>query len=160
MRRLILPILLFLLLLAFQLTVVPMISFDGIAPNLLLVLVVFNGIRYGKIFGSLLGFAFGFLFDLVSGGLLGSAMFAFTLAGFIAGYYCHEDNPSNLYSFNFLFILFYSSTVSLFIYALIVYSNLSTNIITLLFEQGLLPALYTTIFGIPVLFFKPKDAIQ
>ncbi len=160
MKRFFLPILLFIPLAALQLTVVPMISFNTIAPNLILLIVVFYGIRYGKIFGSLLGFLLGFIFDLISGGLLGSSMFAFTLAGFIAGYYFREDNYANLYSFNFLFILLYASTFALFAYALIVYSTLSSNILTLFFEQGLLPAFYTMVFGLPVLFLKPKDVVR
>ncbi len=160
MKRFLIPILWFVPLAALQLTVVPMISFDGIFPNLILVLTVFYGVRYGKIFGSILGFLLGLLFDLLSGGIIGSSMFAFTLAGFIAGYYFREDDSSNLYSFNFLLVLLYASSVSLFIYSLIVYSSISTNILTLFFEQGLLPAFYTAIFGLPVLFFKPKDVLR
>ncbi len=159
--RFVWPLIWFVVLAALQLTVVPMISIGGgIEPNLVLALTVFYGVRYGKITGSVTGFLFGFVFDLISGGLLGSSMFAFTIAGFIAGYYFKEDDFANLYSFNFLFILLYAATVSLFIYALIVYSNINTNIVTLFFERGILPAIYTTIFGLPVLFLKPKDVIR
>jgi rod shape-determining protein MreD len=160
MKKFTVPVLLFFFLGVVQVALIPLISFGNIYPNLILIIVVFYGVREGKIFGALLGFLLGFLFDILSGGLIGSSMFAFTLGGFIAGYYYREDDYSNLYSFNFLFILLLAGTFSSFAYALLVYSDVSSNFLTLFFVNGLLPAFYTMIFGLPVLFLKPKDTLR
>ncbi len=160
MKKFVKPILIFIPLAAIQLTVIPLISFQGIFPDLILILIVFYSIKEGQIFGMILGFALGFFFDLISGGLIGSSMFAKTLAGFIGGYFYKENDLSNIYSFNFLFITLLAGSVSSFIFALISYSNIFTNFLSLFFLQGLLPGVYSSIFTLPVVVLKPKSLIE
>ncbi len=160
MKKYLLPVLIFVPLAAIQLTAIPFISFRGIFPDLILILVVYYSVKEGQIFGMFLGFSLGFLFDLISGGLIGSSMFAKTLAGFLSGYFYKENDFSNLHSFNFLFITLLVGTISSFIFAIISYSNIFTNFLSLFFIQGLLPGVYTSIFTLPVVAFKPRSTIE
>jgi len=160
MKKFLTPVLLFIPLAALQLSVIPMISFKGIFPDLILILVVYYSVKEGQIFGMFLGFLLGFLFDLISGSLIGSSMFAKTLAGFIGGYFFKENDTFNLYSFNFFFITLLTASVASFVFALISYSNIFTNFLSLFFLQGLFPGFYTSIFTLPVIVFKPTTAIE
>lgn len=155
------PVLYFIPIAVLQLVLVPLISIDSVVPNFVLILVIYFTLRNGQIFGMLLGFGIGFVYDLISGGLLGAFMFSFTVSAFIAGFFYNENKfDINLASYFFLFILFISSFVCLFIFGAI--SNSSTNIgyVYLLVEEGLLPAVYTTLFGIPLVVFSSKKGLQ
>jgi rod shape-determining protein MreD len=90
-NKFIIPIILFLILIVVQLVLIPLISIGGVAPNIVLVYLIFYSLKNGQKLGMLFGFFIGFMFDIASGGLIGSGMFAFTLATFIAGYFSKED---------------------------------------------------------------------
>ena len=155
------PVLYFIPLAVIQLVLVPLISIDNVAPNFILILIVYYTLRNGQIFGMLLGFGLGFIFDLISGGLLGAFMFSFTISAFVTGFFYNENKfDTNLASYFFLVILFVSSFVCLFIFGSI--SNSSTNIgfLFLIVEEGILPAIYTTLFGIPLVVFSSKKGLQ
>jgi rod shape-determining protein MreD len=154
------PVLYFIPLIVVQLVIVPLISIENIAPNLVLILVVYFTLREGQIFGTILGFIFGFLLDLISGGLLGAYMFSFTLGGFITGYFFNENKLDiNLKSYFFLLILFVISLFSLFIFSAVSGSTSNIDILYILFAGGLLPAVYTTFFGVPIVVFSSKKGI-
>ncbi|MEW5842975.1 MAG: rod shape-determining protein MreD [Bacteroidota bacterium] len=155
------PVLYFIPLAVIQLVLVPLISIDNVAPNFILILVVYYTLRNGQIFGMLLGFGLGFIFDLISGGLIGAFMFSFTVSAFVTGFFYNENKfDTNLASYFFLVILFVSSFVCLFIFGSI--SNSSTNIgfLFLIVEEGILPAIYTTLFGILLVVFSSKKGLQ
>ena len=84
LKKFLIPIILFIPVVALQLGVVPYISINNIIPDLLVILLVYFSIKYGQIYGAVLGFFFGFLYDMFSGGVIGSSMFSMTLAGFTA----------------------------------------------------------------------------
>ncbi len=146
-----------------QLTIIPLISFNNIGPDLVLILVVFYALRYGQLFGTVLGFILGFIFDLFSGGMLGAAMFSKTLSGFIAGYF-YKDNKSETYSsssrFVFIFIVFLCSTIDSFFYSLLASSEIIMTFAFLFFEQGLFPGFYTAVLSLSVIIFKPRNLIK
>ena len=155
------PVLYFIPIAIIQLVIVPLISIDNVVPNLVLILLVYFTLRNGQIFGMLLGFGIGFIYDLISGGLLGAFMFSFTVSAFVTGFFYSENKfDINLASYFFLFILFISSFICSFIFGAI--SNSSTNIsyLYLLIEEGLLPAVYTTLIGIPLVVFSSKKGLQ
>lgn len=160
MRRLIAPILLAIPFAAAQLLLAPLISFNFIGPNFLLLLITFYGVKFGHNFGSLYGFLLGLVFDLISGGLIGSHMFVFTLAGFISGYFYREDDSSNLHSFQFFGIVFLTSSLSAFLASIFSGNEYNSSLIFLLFEQGILPGLYTSLLSFPVLFIKTEKGLQ
>jgi rod shape-determining protein MreD len=123
-------------------------------------MLVFYTIRNGQIYGTVLGFTYGFLFDLITGSLLGTTMLSKTVAGFIAGYFSNE-NKRDIYfkSYNFIFIVLLCSVVDLTINTFLSSINLNTSIVLLLFEQGVLPAIYTSILSAFIILFYPKRRI-
>lgn len=158
--RFLIPIIIFIPLAVMQLTVIPLISVDYIAPDLILILVVFLTLKNGQIYGSILGFILGLLFDLVSGGLIGAAMFSKTLAGFIAGYFFSEKRiETNLDSTMFIVIIFVCAFVDSLFYSLLTSIESNITILNLFFEYGILPAFYTAAVSLPVIIFKPSSKL-
>ncbi len=154
-------IVLFFPLLIIQTTIIPLIAIHGVMPDLIMVLLVYYSMRCGQIYGTALGFFYGLLFDLITGSLLGSTMFSKTLAGFIAGYFSNE-NKRELYfkSYIFLLIVFLCSVIDLVVSAFFSSVDLNTSLVRLLFEQGILPGIYTAVLGIFVIMFYPKRSIS
>ncbi|MDP3682573.1 MAG: hypothetical protein Q8S01_01455, partial [Ignavibacteria bacterium] len=76
---------------------------------------------------------------------------------FIAGYFSNDNQTSSIIkSPLFLGIIFLSSLVNAIAYSLIANFDISLNIFTLIFEEGFLPAVYTTIIASIVMIFSPK----
>ena len=155
------PFLIFIPLAILQLTIVPLISFERVSPDLILILLVYYTLKNGQIYGTLLGFSFGFLFDLISGGLLGSSMFAKTLSGFIAGYFYNENKIEfNTKSSMFVIIVLVCALINSFVSAILASTEVNINVVFLFFEQGLLPGIYTSLFSLPVLMYNPRKELE
>ena len=160
-REYLISILLFFPLLIIQTTLIPLIAVNGIAPDLIIILLVFYTVRNGQIYGTVLGFIYGFLFDLITGSLLGSSMLAKTLAGFIAGYFSNENKRDTyLKSYNFALIVFLCSVINSVINAFFSSIDLNTNLLLLIFQLGLLPGLYTAIVSLIILVFYPRRSFS
>ena len=140
-----------------QTTLVQFITWNAITPNFILILLVFYSVMNGQLYGTILGFVYGILFDLITGGLLGSAMLSNTIAGFLAGYFSNE-NKRHMYfkPFNFGSIVLLCAITASIIYSIFSTIDFSTNIITSIFEEGLLPGLYTSIVAIIIMYFYPR----
>lgn len=153
----IIAILIFFPVLLLQTTIIPLISIGTIAPNIIIILLVIYTVKIGQIFGTVLGFVFGFLFDLITGSILGSAMIAKTIAGFSAGYFSSETKQ-NIYlkPVNFASIVFLSALIYSIIYSLFSALDFTTNVLKLLFEHALLPALFTAVISLFLIFFYPS----
>ena len=157
-REILLPIIFFLPVLVIQLTIVPFISIDYITPDLILILLVYYTLKNGQMFGTLSGAVFGLLFDLFSGGLIGSGMFAKTLVGFIAGYFFNE-NKTELYTstLNFTLIIFLCAFIDSLFYG-IFGGESGLNMLFLIFDKSLLPALYTAVISSLILILKSRKS--
>ena len=154
------PVLFFIPLAIIQLVVIPLISIYNITPNLVLILIVYYTLKDGQIFGTILGFILGLLLDLFSGGLIGAFMFSFTISAFLAGYFYSENKmDTNLATYFFLLIVFISACVNSFLFARISNSTSNVSLLLLLIEEGLLPLLYTTLFGLPIVVFNSRKGI-
>lgn len=154
------PVLIFIPLAALQLVIVPLITVLDVAPNLILILIVYYTLIYGQIFGIILGFVLGLIFDLISGGMLGTSALAFTVATFIAGYFYNENKIDiNTASLLFVIILFLCGVINSFLYSSIMTDNPDVNFINLFLYIGILPGLYTAVLGLPIIIFKPKKGL-
>jgi rod shape-determining protein MreD len=154
------PVLFFIPLAIIQLVVIPLISIYNITPNLVLILIVYYTLKDGQIFGTILGFVLGLLLDLFSGGLIGAFMFSFTISAFVAGYFYSENKmDTNLATYFFLLIVFISACVNSFLFARISNSTSNVSLLLLLIEEGLLPGLYTTLFGLPIVVYNSRKGI-
>ncbi len=151
--KFLIPFIIFIPALIIQLTIIPYFSFDYIIPDLVVIVLVYFTLQNGQIYGSLLGFVFGLIIDIVTGGVLGSAMFAKTLAGFLAGYFYNENKiPYNTGSLLFVFIVFLSGTVDSMIHSFFSTTETNLSLFFIIFEQGLLPGMYTAIVSLVVIF--------
>ena len=161
MRSYILPIFFFFIVLLLQTTVVNLISINYIVPDLILILLVFYSIKNNQIFGMVLGFIFGFLFDIITGSLLGSSVISKTISGFTAGYFSNE-NKREIYlkSYAFPLIVLLCGIIDSFVYSFFSSSNLNSNFMLIMLQQGIFPGVYTSAISIIVLFYMPKKSIH
>jgi hypothetical protein len=87
-------------------------------------------------------------------------MFSFTLSAFFVGYFFSENKIElNTSSFFFLFILTVCASINAFVFAAISNSNTNISIFYLLLFEGLLPGLYTALFGLPMVIISPRKGI-
>ena len=151
------PILIFFPVLVIQTTIIPLISINGVIPDLIIILLVFYTLRNGQIYGTVLGFIYGLLFDLFTGSLLGSSMLAKSLAGFIAGYFANE-NKIEIYfkSYNFALIVLLCSVINSVINAFFSSVEFNSNLFVMIFQLGLLPGLYTSVVSLISIVFYPR----
>ena len=157
----VLSFILFFPLLVIQTTIIPLVSINGIVPDLILILLVFYSMRLGQIYGTILGFIYGFLFDIITGNLLGSTMLSYTLAGFIAGYFSNE-NKRDIYfkSYSFALIVFLCTVIESVIKSFFTSIDLNMSLVNLFFRQGLFPGLYTSLLSVVVIMFYPKRSLS
>lgn len=151
------PFMLFVPLLILQLTLIPLFAIESVVPDLTIILIVFLAIRRGQIQGTIYGFLFGLLFDIFTGGLIGSAMFSKTLAGFIAGYFYSESpKESSGLNFKFISIVFLCASIDSFFYSLLGTTELSSGIQYFIFDYSIFPGLYTAIISLPLAGLKQE----
>jgi rod shape-determining protein MreD len=151
--ELITPFITFFIVLLVQLTIVPLISIAGVVPDLILITLVYYSITRGQLFGTVLGASYGLLIDLIAGSLLGSSMLSKTIAGFIAGYFSTETKKEiNISTYFFSVIVFISAFIDSVIFSFFSAFDIQTNIFKLMFEQALLPSLYTATVSILFIF--------
>ncbi len=151
------PILFFIPLVIIQLTIIPFVSLGNIIPNLIVILLVYFTINNGQVFGTVLGAILGLLFDVVAGGILGTAMFSMTVAGFVAGYF-YNENKIEYYSSSiiFLLIIFLTAFVESFIFLIISSSEIKLSASHLILEQGVLPAIFTMVISLPLFLYNQR----
>jgi len=73
-----------------QITMVPLISIEKIAPDLVIIFVVYMALRNGQIVGTVAGFISGLLMDLTVDFVPGLSALSKTVSGFISGYFYSE----------------------------------------------------------------------
>ncbi len=133
-----------------QLTLVPLLSVDFIAPDLIIIFLVYLTLKNGQLYGTFFGFIFGFLFDLISGGLLGSSMFAKTLSAFVAGFFYKDKKiEDSLNVFTLSVVVLISSFINAVFYSLLGANQIPLSFVSVIFIHGLLPAVYTTLISFP-----------
>jgi len=144
--ELVTPFITFLIVLLVQITVIPLIAIAGVIPDLVLISLVYYSISRNQFYGTVLGASYGFFIDLITGSLLGSSMLSKTIAGFTAGYFSTETKKEiNINTYIFSLIVFICALIDSVIFSFFSAFDLQTNIFKLLFEQALLPSLYTAV---------------
>jgi len=132
-----------------------MIAIGSIIPNIIMILLVFYSLKYGQLTGTILGSIYGLTFDVISGGILGSAMFSNTIAGFAAGYFFNENKIEfNIKTMFFILIVFISSSLNSFFYLLLTSSEIKLTTSYLIFESGILPGIYSAAISIPFVIYN------
>lgn len=152
---LLIPVLIFL-----QITLIPLIAINNIAPDLLIVLIAYYTVRNGQFDGMIFAAIAGLLFDFLSGTLLGSMMLSKVLASFIIGYFYNELKTDEFIHSPVLFLLtFLGSLIDSLMTGLISSTTVATNGLTFILLHGFMPALYTSVFAGFVTAFHPKRTL-
>lgn len=73
-------------------------SFEGVAPSVLLVMLIGMGLMRGPLAGEVMGFAWGLSWDALSVGLFGSHAFMFTIIGYLTGLLSHKWNENKVFT--------------------------------------------------------------
>jgi len=154
-RKIIIPFLIAMGLLVLQIVVLPYIAVKGILPNILLIYILFYSLRYGQVQGMVFAFFVGIIFDYASSELIGSGMFAFTLAAFVAGYFYKEDFNITLQNIKLLVFTFLLSA-TLFFFSYSVLGSASETKFGYFFFS-VLSAAYTTLLALIVYFIPRKN---
>lgn len=157
----IISLLLFIPVIILQLTVIPLISIQGIIPDMILIILLFYTLKEGQLYGTIMGFVFGLLFDIISGGVLGSAAFSKTLAGFIGGYF-YNDNTTRTYltTYRFALVVLLCSVIDSSVFSFFSGSDFDYSLTIIFLRQGLIPAVYTAVVSNVVLLFVPKRGLS
>ena len=137
---LILAILFFLFM---QIVVADWLSLGSIAPDFLILVVVFFSLYRGATQGAIFGFVFGFLQDLANPGFLGLNALAKSLLGFTVGKIGSKTFPENV---PFLFVLFSATAFGLVFFC---WPDVASALL-LMVTAALPSALYTAVFGVLV----------
>lgn len=136
--------------LVLQTTMLDYIAVTGVKPDLVMLLVVFNGFLLGTREGAFLGFAGGILEDLFSGSYIGLNALSRMVAGYLAG-----AAGERLYRENTLIatgVTFFSTSVGLTVnYLLLLYLDIHIPPFYALLRVVLPAAIYTAVLA-PFLF--------
>lgn len=113
-HRILLYSLLSLLFVVIDATLVKFLAIANLAPDILIIWIVYVAIREGQIAGTTAGFLIGLTMSLIgtTNGMLGLAALAKTFAGFTAGYFFNENKTYNtLGGYQFIVIVGVASMV-------------------------------------------------
>jgi rod shape-determining protein MreD len=141
-----------------QTQILQLISLEGIAPDILIIWIVYIAVKEGQLFATVWGFIIGLVFDLSIGGFIGISALSKTIAGFTAGYFFRENKTEFLLSsYRFVLIVLISSLVSNTIYFLIFTRGSEINLLHAVFLIGIATTVYTSAFSIlPMFTFARK----
>ena len=150
-------ILITIVLITLQTTIVSFTSIANIIPDVMLIWIVYIAISQGQIPATLYGFAIGLLLDLISGQFLGLSALSKTIAGFLAGYFFHENKIElNLAHYQFLIFVGIASLAHNIIYFIIFTQCSDVDLFTAVFRFGLFSALYTTFVATIPMFINAR----
>ncbi len=148
-----------LILLIAQLTLVELFSVRTIKPDLLLIGLIYFTLVNGQISGMITAFIFGLLFDIFSGGVIGASTLSKSVAAFIAGYFSRESNRIDI-DYSFFALIFILTLIEKIIYVFIAINLDFKNLIIVLINHGLLPAIVTLIFSLFLIIIVTKREVR
>ncbi len=151
-----------LLLITFQTTIVSFTSIANIIPDVMLIWIVYLAVTEGQIPATLYGFGIGLLLDLISGQFLGLSALSKTVAGFLAGYFYHENKIEiNLANYQFLLFVGIASLAHNLIYFIIFTQGSDVGLLTAVFRFGVFSMLYTTfVASIPMFIHARRPSLR
>lgn len=151
-----------LLFVALQTTIISFTSISNIVPDVLLIWIVYIAVTQGQIPATAYGFGIGLLLDLLSGQFLGLSALSKTIAGFLAGYFYHENKIDiNLGNYQFLIFVGIASLAHNIIYFIIFTQGSDVGLLTAIFRFGVFSSIYTTsIASIPMFIHSRKPSLR
>lgn len=129
-----------------------------ITPDVVLIGLVYVGIKRGKITGSISGFLSGLVLDIFSFTFIGLMAFAKTITGFVSGFF-NEDTKTERYLNSYIFILIvtFCSLINNTVYFLFYFQGTSLVFLEILLRYIVPTTVYTALFSIfPVIFARRR----
>lgn len=129
-----------------------------ITPDIVLIGLVYIGIKKGKITGSVGGFIIGLIYDILSFSFLGLMALSKTTAGFISGFFDDESKAGRyLNTYIFVIIIFLCSICNNIIYFTVYFQGAQLVFQDILLRYIIPSSLYTSFFGIiPIILTRKK----
>ncbi len=151
-----------LLIVIFQISIVNLLEFGGLTPNLMIILVVWITLSEGQFVGIFAGFLAGLIFDIATFDLIGTNALAQTIAAFVAGFFYREGKEDlTLNRFSFITTVFISSFFHNSIYFFLYLKLSELDFLSFFFKYGIATSLYTTVFAVIAILIKvPKTGIR
>lgn len=143
------------------LSLIDVTSFQ-ITPDLVIIGIVYIGIREGKIPGTAAGFLAGLVLDLFSFSFVGLMALSKCTAGFFAGYF-NDENKIDRYlnSYPFIIIVVIASLFNNIIYFTVYFQGTNLSFTDVLLRYVVPTAVYTAIFSVfPIIFARRKKFIR
>ncbi len=148
------------LLIIVQTTLMKFLSVRDIAPDILIVWIVYLAIREGQISATVAGFLIGVIVDLLAGqdGMLGLSALAKTVAGFVAGYFYNENKTvQTLGGYYLLIAVGIAALLHHTIYFIIFLQGTGLDVTSIMLQYGLAATVYTTAIALlPMFAFARK----
>lgn len=142
-----------------QVLIAPWLAIGDIAPDFVLIMVLFVGILRGRLYGQLYGFSTGLVVDAIgAGSLLGLSVLTKTVAGFAAGFTKDQKsrlNPFTFYALNLIIVFIHFA-----IFYLIRYHGSESTIQFILLRYVLPETVYTGIFFILIEYIFSTESLQ
>ena len=136
-----------------QLMFMPLIGVFEFTPDLLIIWLVYIGIRRGHIDATIAGFCVGLLQDSVTTQFFGLAALSKSLAGFLAGYFFNEStSEQTLGSYRLLVATSIVSMVHNVAYYGIFFQGREESLLLAVFQMSIGITLYTSILAILPMF--------
>jgi rod shape-determining protein MreD len=133
------------LLIVVQTHAVRLLTLEGIAPDILIIWVVYLALKEGQLTGTIWGFAVGMLFDFATGSFIGLSALTKTIGGFVAGYFYNEHKtPFTLSSYRYIVTVLIVSLIHNSIYFLLFTRGSDIGVLRAIFQIGLATTFYTT----------------
>ncbi len=142
-----------------QLLVSPLIAFENIYPNFLLIFTVAVALREGQLVGLGAAFLAGLTYDVIGNVLLGVNAMASILAVFLAGYFYREGRfRQTVGSYKFPIVIALSAFVYNLVYHILLIEPTELDFMALFTTYGIASTLYTTVISvIPMLIVARKS---
>ncbi len=140
-------------------TIAPLISIDFIAPNFLVLFLLYYSFRLSKVKTVLLGFFIGLFYDLALGGVIGASAFSMTLTAYLITFFPSGYFDEERFAIRFLSITIIAGGIYSFFY-IYLSGEVAINIFYGLLFYGLFSGIYTAIFAIPLLLFGSERLLN
>ena len=129
-----------------------------ITPDLVIIGLVYVGIKKGKITGSAAGFIAGLILDIFSFSFIGLMALSKTVAGFASGFFNNEQKEERyLNSYIFIIIVSICSIINNTVYYVFYFQGTNLVFLDILIRYVLPTTVYTALFSvIPVIFARRR----
>ena len=122
-------------------------------------MVAYIGIKKGKMTGCITGFAAGILLDILAGSFIGLSALAYTVSGFISGFF-HSSEDKKIKPSDMILIIALAVFVSSFIYFEIYFlaSTPSQGFIEVIYKFVATTMIYTLFVSLIIIIFPKKKS--